>query len=161
MATRTPQRGYGGEAADTSRKERRHGKSELSPKLKGALKAGGKMAAEEVAMGAFPALRIAKIVGKGVKAVGKAVGRGVSPYRSGPKTFSSVEAMKAAEKAHDKAGLDSDLSLDLIYGDGPDLPNWWKRLPEKERVKIYKQHNKLKDTDFVNKKTGNRQEIGS
>tara|TARA_R100001460_G_scaffold42772_4_gene78969 strand:+ start:4133 stop:4816 length:684 start_codon:yes stop_codon:yes gene_type:complete len=164
MATRTPQRGAGGEAADVSRKERRHGKSELSPRLTGAMKAGGKMAAEEAAMAVFPAVRIAKmirpIVGKGAKALGKAMGRGVSPYNSGSKTFSSMEAMKAAEKAHDKAGFDDDLSLDLIYGDGPDLPNWWKRLPEKEKVKIYKQHNKPKDTDFVDKKTGNRKKIG-
>lgn len=128
--------------------------------FKGALKAGGKMAAEEAAMAAFPAVRLAKIIGKGAKALGKAVGRGVSPYGNGRKTFSSMEAMKAAEKAHDKAGWDSDLSLDMIYGDGPDLPNWWKRLPEKEKVKIYKQHSKPKDTDYVDKKTGNRQKIG-
>jgi hypothetical protein len=131
-----------------------------SKEFKGALKSGGKMAAEEVAMAMFPAARIAKIVGKGAKALGKAMGRGVSPYGNGRKTFSSMEAMKAAEKAHDKAGWDSDLSLDMIYGDGPDLPNWWKRLPEKEKVKIYKQHSKPKDTDYVDKKTGNRQKVG-
>ena len=73
MATRTPQRGYGGEAADTSRKERRHGKSELSPKLKGALKGAGKMAAEEILMTMVPVARIPRLMkliaklGPGVK----------------------------------------------------------------------------------------------
>lgn len=67
MATRTPQRGAGGEAADVSRKERRHGKRELSPKLKGVLKGAGKIAAEEAAMTMFPAARLAKIIGKAAK----------------------------------------------------------------------------------------------
>jgi hypothetical protein len=73
MATRTPQRGYGGEAADTSRKERRHGKSELSPRLKGALKGAGKMAAEEILMTMVPGARIPRLMmliaelGPGVK----------------------------------------------------------------------------------------------
>ena len=141
-------------------KPARQGPGGVSPKLKEVAKGAGKLAAEETAMAIFPAARFAKIVGKGAKALGKAMGRGVSPYNDGVKTFSSMEAMKAAEKAHSKAGFDDDLSLDLIYGDGPDLPNWWKRLPEKEKVKIYKQHNKPKDTDFVDKETGNRQKIG-
>ena len=73
MATRTPQRGPGGEAADTKRKERRHGKSELSPKLKGALKGTGKMAAEEILMTMVPVARIPRLMkliaklGPGVK----------------------------------------------------------------------------------------------
>ena len=159
MATRTPQRGAGGEAADISRKERRHGKSELSPRLAGAMKAGGKMAAEEAAMGVFPALRIAKIVGKGAKALGKAMKKGFDSG-GGARIFSSEESFRAAKKAHDKAGFDDDLSLELVYGDGPDLPSWWKRLPEKEKAKIYKQHKKPKSTDFVDKETGNRQKVG-
>lgn len=64
MARRTPQRGYGGEAGDTERKERRHGKSELSPRLKGALKGAAGAAAEEaaysIALGPFGPVRYAK-----------------------------------------------------------------------------------------------------
>ncbi len=130
-----------------------------SKEFKGALKSGGKMAAEEAAMAMFPATRIAKIVGKGAKALGKAMKKGFDSG-GGAKTFSSEASFRAAQKAHDKAGFDDDLSLELIYGDGPDLPSWWKRLPEKEKVKIYKQHKKPKDTDFVDKETGNRQKVG-
>ena len=160
MATRTPQRRPGGEAADTSRKERRHGKSELSPKLKGALKGAGKMAGEEAVMAILPVGRLAKVAGKAAKAVGKAMKKGFDSGGGARRTFSSEASFRAAQKAHDKAGFDDDLSLELIYGDGPDLPSWWKRLPQKEKVIIYKQHKKPKDTDFVDKETGNRQKVG-
>ena len=156
MAKRSPM-ATGGEGRGS--KPARQGPGGVSPKLKEVAKGAGKLAAEETAMAIFPAARFAKIVGKGAKALGKAMGKGFDSG-GGARMFSSEASYRAAKKAHEKAGFDDDLSLELIYGDGPDLPSWWKRLPEKEKVKIYKQHSKPKDTDFVDKKTGRRQKVG-
>ncbi len=70
MATRTPQRGHGGEAADTKRKERRHGKSELSPRLKSAIGTAAVAAASQLP--AAKALKAAKWALKAAKKAGNA-----------------------------------------------------------------------------------------
>lgn len=73
MAARTPQRGHGGETGDIKRKERKHGKSELSPRLASAIKGGARVAGEELLMSMIPVARIPKLLKliKGLVTTGK------------------------------------------------------------------------------------------
>jgi hypothetical protein len=100
MAKRSPM-ATGGEGRGS--KPARQGPGGLSPKLKGVLKAGGKMAAEEIAMTALPAARIRQLK-KVLDSLGKSAGRsevGKALKKGGFELFATTKPSRAeVERAY-------------------------------------------------------------